>query len=80
MTNYLKEIISYRSFSMMDEAYLVNHIKVLDFAETALDSLLPQETVCETSLDFKSDLVKCKVTAKKNPFKWAYELASDMHP
>mmetsp|Transcript_27342 Transcript_27342/g.48346 ORF Transcript_27342/g.48346 Transcript_27342/m.48346 type:complete len:300 (-) Transcript_27342:172-1071(-) len=59
LTNYLKEIVSYRAFSMMDETHLVNHIK---------------EKVCTTSLDFKSDLVLSKLPAKKNPLKLEYVL------
>jgi len=61
MTNYLKEVISYRSFSMMDETHLVNHIK---------------ETVCTTSVDFKVDLAKCKLGKKKNPYRLEYVLPS----
>jgi actin-related protein 6 len=41
MTNYLKEIISYRQWNMMDESYLINLIK---------------EGLCYVSLDFMSEL------------------------
>lgn len=27
LTNYLKEIVSYRQWNMMDETYLINHVK-----------------------------------------------------
>eukprot|EP00466_Bigelowiella_natans_P012801 jgi/Bigna1/46738/estExt_Genewise1.C_60276 len=59
LTNYLKEVISYRAFSMMDETHLINHVK---------------EKVCFTSTDFQVDLVKAKLSKKKNPYRLEYVL------
>ena len=41
LTNYLKEIVSYRYYNMMEESTILNRVK---------------ESTCFTSLDFKSDL------------------------
>uniref|UniRef100_A0A7S0DQY0 Actin-related protein 6 n=1 Tax=Amorphochlora amoebiformis TaxID=1561963 RepID=A0A7S0DQY0_9EUKA len=59
LTNYLKEVVSYRAFSMMDETYLMNHIK---------------HKVSETSLDFKADLKTSKLPRSQNRFKLDYVL------
>eukprot|EP00468_Gymnochlora_sp_CCMP2014_P002311 CAMPEP_0167755488 /NCGR_PEP_ID=MMETSP0110_2-20121227/8854_1 /TAXON_ID=629695 /ORGANISM="Gymnochlora sp., Strain CCMP2014" /LENGTH=293 /DNA_ID=CAMNT_0007641485 /DNA_START=288 /DNA_END=1169 /DNA_ORIENTATION=+ len=59
LTNYLKEVVSYRAFSMMDETYLMDHIK---------------RKVCLTSTDFKADLKASKLSKKKNPFRLEYVL------
>jgi actin-related protein 6 len=45
LTNYLKEIISYRHYNMMEETHLINRIK---------------ESCCFVSQDFSSDLEKIK--------------------
>ena len=46
LTNYLKEVISYRHYNMMDETYLINNVK---------------ETCCFISQDFSADLEKAKM-------------------
>ena len=45
LTNYLKEVISYRHYNMMDETYLINNVK---------------ESCCFVSQNFSSDLEKFK--------------------
>ncbi|KAJ3319904.1 Actin- protein 6 [Blyttiomyces sp. JEL0837] len=45
LTNHLKELISYRQWNMMDETYIVNHIK---------------KSCCYVALDFKADLEASK--------------------
>lgn len=45
LTNYLKEMVSLRTYNMMEEPYLVNQVK---------------ESVCYISTDFSGDLEKCK--------------------
>lgn len=44
LTNYLKEVISYRKYNMMEETYIVNEIK---------------ESVCYVSQNFKEDMEIC---------------------
>jgi len=63
LTNYLKEVISYRAFNMMDETALIDQIK---------------HQVCTTSLDFKTDLVESKKHTKENKFRLEYVLPSHM--
>lgn len=45
LTNYLKELVSMRTYNMMEEPYLINQVK---------------EAVCYISTDFSVDLEKCK--------------------
>lgn len=44
MTNQLKELVSFRQWNMMDETYIMNHVK---------------ESCCYVSQNFKGDLEKC---------------------
>src|SRR5436190_22264868 len=41
LTNFLKELVSIRHYSMMDETYIMNKVK---------------EEVCYVSMDFKNDI------------------------
>jgi actin-related protein 6 len=45
LTNYLKEVISYRHYNMMDETHLINNVK---------------ESCCFISQDFSADLETVK--------------------
>lgn len=45
LTNYLKELVSIRTWNMMEEPYLISQVK---------------EAVCFVSTDFSRDLEKCK--------------------
>jgi actin-related protein 6 len=45
LTNYLKELVSLRTWNMMEEPYLISQVK---------------EVVCFVSTDFSKDLEKCK--------------------
>ena len=45
LTNYLKEVISYRHYNMMDETYLINDVK---------------ESCCYIAQDFSTDLENIK--------------------
>ena len=45
LTNQLKELISFRQWNMMDETYIMNHVK---------------ESCCFVSLDFNKDLEACR--------------------
>lgn len=45
LTNYLKEVISYRHYNMMEETYLINKVK---------------ESCCFISQDFSADLERIK--------------------
>ena len=45
LTNYLKEVISYRHYNMMEETYLINKVK---------------ESCCFISQDFSADLDRIK--------------------
>ncbi|KAI5815180.1 actin family [Pyronema omphalodes] len=45
LTNYLKELVSMRTWNMMEEPYLISQVK---------------EAVCFVSTDFSADLEKCK--------------------
>jgi len=45
LTNYLKEVISYRHYNMMEETYLINKVK---------------ESCCFMSQDFSADLERIK--------------------
>jgi hypothetical protein len=45
LTNQLKELVSFRQWNMMDETYIMNHVK---------------ESCCFISTDFKKDLEMCR--------------------
>lgn len=45
LTNYLKELLSYRQYDMMGETYVTNDIK---------------ERCCYVSTDFKRDMELCR--------------------
>eukprot|EP01128_Nolandella_sp_AFSM9_P009651 TRINITY_DN6285_c0_g1_i1.p1 TRINITY_DN6285_c0_g1~~TRINITY_DN6285_c0_g1_i1.p1 ORF type:complete len:454 (-),score=80.04 TRINITY_DN6285_c0_g1_i1:25-1386(-) len=51
LTNYLKEIVSYRHWNMMHETYLMNHLK---------------ERLCYVPLNYLVDLELTKLTSAKN--------------
>ncbi|EIW74652.1 actin-related protein Arp6 [Coniophora puteana RWD-64-598 SS2] len=59
LTNQLKEIVSYRQWNMMDETYIMNHVK---------------ETCCYVSSNFMDDLDVCRTNPKKNPIVREYVL------
>ncbi|KAF7319624.1 hypothetical protein HMN09_00302800 [Mycena chlorophos] len=50
LTNQLKELVSFRQWNMMDETYIMNHVK---------------ETCCFVSQDFKADLETCRFDNRK---------------
>lgn len=52
LTNYLKELISYRQWNMMDETWLVNHIK---------------ERLCFVASDFEAELRAHAASTPQNP-------------
>lgn len=53
LTNYLKEIVSYRQWNMMDEFKLIDQVK---------------EELCYVSTDYISDLANAKAGAKANSY------------
>lgn len=59
LTNQLKEVISYRQWNMMDETYIVNHVK---------------ESCCYVSTNFFADLETCRLKAKKSEIAQEYIL------
>jgi len=59
LTNQLKEIVSYRQWNMMDETYIMNHVK---------------ETCCYVSSSLMDDLDACRTNPKKNPIVREYVL------
>jgi len=61
LTNYLKDIISYRQLNVMEETYVINQVK---------------EDSCFVSLDLNNDLKSCsrKVAKKDNPISRDYIL------
>uniref|UniRef100_A0ACD5VQC4 Uncharacterized protein n=1 Tax=Avena sativa TaxID=4498 RepID=A0ACD5VQC4_AVESA len=59
LTNYLKELISYRSLNVMDETLLIDDAK---------------EKLCFVSLDVPRDLRLARLSFKDNPFKCSYIL------
>ncbi|KAJ0985685.1 hypothetical protein J5N97_004041 [Dioscorea zingiberensis] len=59
LTNYLKELVSYRSVNVMDETLIVDHAK---------------EQLCFVSLDVPRDLQLARKSGKDNPFKCTYVL------
>lgn len=58
LTNYLKEIVSYRYFNMMHETYIINNIK---------------EKLCYVSQDYDKDLEICKLK-RNNTIRKGYVL------
>lgn len=63
MTNYLKELVSYRSLNMMDETYLMDMVK---------------EQLCFVSQDVKSDLRAAQVAAR-SPHRRDFVLPDGVH-
>ncbi|KAG2452463.1 hypothetical protein HYH02_002703 [Chlamydomonas schloesseri] len=63
MTNYLKELVSYRSLNMMDETYLMDGVK---------------EQLCFVSQDVKADLKAAQVAAR-SPFRREFVLPDGVH-
>ncbi|XP_062196204.1 actin-related protein 6 isoform X2 [Phragmites australis] len=59
LTNYLKELISYRSLNVMDETLLIDDAK---------------EKLCFVSLDVPGDLRLARSSSKDNPFRCSYIL------
>ncbi|KAJ3711728.1 actin-related protein Arp6 [Lentinula raphanica] len=50
LTNHLKELVSFRQWNMMEETYIMNHVK---------------ETCCYVSTDFKKDLESTRPIVQK---------------
>ncbi|PNW80214.1 hypothetical protein CHLRE_08g382590v5 [Chlamydomonas reinhardtii] len=63
MTNYLKELVSYRSLNMMDETYLMDAVK---------------EQLCFVSQDVRTDLKAAQVAAR-SPFRREFVLPDGVH-
>ncbi|KAJ3671210.1 hypothetical protein LUZ60_008636 [Juncus effusus] len=59
LTNYLKELVSYRSLNVMDETLLIDHAK---------------EQLCFVSLDLPRDLRLSKKSGRENVMKCTYVL------
>lgn len=59
LTNYLKELVSYRSLNVMDETLLIDDAK---------------EKLCFVSLDVPRDLRLASLSFKDNPFRCSYIL------
>lgn len=59
LTNYLKELVSYRSINVMDETLLIDEVK---------------EKLCFVSLDVDRDLQFARKTGRDNLFKCTYVL------
>ncbi|XP_074274002.1 actin-related protein 6 [Silene latifolia] len=59
LTNYLKELVSYRSVNVMDETLLIDHVK---------------EKLCFVSTDVPRDLQIARKSGKDNLFKCTYVL------
>uniref|UniRef100_A0A0D3EM74 Actin-related protein 6 n=1 Tax=Oryza barthii TaxID=65489 RepID=A0A0D3EM74_9ORYZ len=59
LTNYLKELISYRSLNVMDETLLIDDAK---------------EKLCFVSLDVPGDLRLARLSSNDNPFRCSYIL------
>ncbi|KAJ7065723.1 actin-related protein Arp6 [Mycena amicta] len=59
LTNQLKELVSFRQWNMMDETYIMNHVK---------------ETCCFVSQDFKADLEICRIRGQGNSIVQEYLL------
>ncbi|XP_039117430.1 actin-related protein 6 [Dioscorea cayenensis subsp. rotundata] len=59
LTNYLKELVSYRSVNVMDETLIIDHAK---------------EQLCFVSLDVARDLELARKSGEDNPFRCTYVL------
>jgi actin-related protein 6 len=59
LTNQLKELVSFRQWNMMDETYIMHHVK---------------ETCCYVSKQFGKDLDICRQNPKSNPIVQEYIL------
>lgn len=59
LTNQLKELVSFRQWNMMDETYIMNHVK---------------ESCCYVSTNFKEDLEVCRTDLKRNSIVQEYIL------
>ncbi|KAG0485777.1 hypothetical protein HPP92_009856 [Vanilla planifolia] len=59
LTNYLKELVSYRSINLMDETMIIDDAK---------------EKLCFVSLDVLHDLQLARKSGKDNPFRCTYVL------
>ncbi|OWM65935.1 hypothetical protein CDL15_Pgr015360 [Punica granatum] len=59
LTNYLKEMVSYRAINVMDESFIMDDVK---------------EKLCFVSLDVERDLQLAKKPGKDNPFRSTYVL------
>ncbi|ERN14358.1 actin-related protein 6 [Amborella trichopoda] len=59
LTNYLKQLVSYRSVNLMDETVIMDHVK---------------ENLCFVSLDLQRDLQIARKSGKENVFKCTYVL------
>ncbi|KAJ7142229.1 actin-like protein ARP6 [Mycena epipterygia] len=59
LTNQLKELVSFRQWNMMDETYIMNHVK---------------EICCFVTQDFKKDLETCRRDPKANSIVQEYVL------
>ncbi|KAJ3547053.1 hypothetical protein NMY22_g1812 [Coprinellus aureogranulatus] len=59
LTNHLKEVVSFRQWNMMDETYIMNHVK---------------ESCCIVSTNFKDDLEACRADPKGNTIVREYVL------
>lgn len=59
LTNYLKEVVSYRQLHVMDETYVMNQVK---------------EDVCFVSLDFNKDMKTARQGRDFNPMMCEYTL------
>ncbi|KAJ7624808.1 actin-domain-containing protein [Roridomyces roridus] len=59
LTNQLKELVSFRQWNMMEETYIMNHVK---------------ETCCFVSQNFGEDLERSRKSPKDNPIVQEYVL------
>ncbi|KAF8625937.1 hypothetical protein AX17_006663 [Amanita inopinata Kibby_2008] len=59
LTNQLKELVSFRQWNMMDETYIMNHVK---------------ESCCYVSLNFDEDLETSRLDMPSNPIVQEYIL------
>uniref|UniRef100_A0A8H7XR10 Actin-like protein ARP6 n=1 Tax=Psilocybe cubensis TaxID=181762 RepID=A0A8H7XR10_PSICU len=59
LTNHLKELVSFRQWNMMDETYIMNHVK---------------ESCCFVSTNFQQDTETCRIDPKRNPIVQEYVL------
>ncbi|KAK7046506.1 actin-related protein Arp6 [Favolaschia claudopus] len=59
LTNQLKELVSFRQWNMMEETFIMNHVK---------------ETCCFVSQDFKKDIEICRENVKTNSIVQEYVL------